>query len=662
MPSLGELTAHLEADTSGLKKGTREANSALGTVSKRMKGLAKDAAKLGSAAAAAGTAMFTGLVKQGLAAVDSQAKLARTLGGTIDGVRGLQIVAADNGVEGFTESLERMNRRLGDAEDASGPAAKAINALGLNAEKLGQMNVDERVAEIADAVERSGMSSQESARQLQRLGFRQGEANALFRAGGDAIRDAASEVQAYGLSLSEVDAAKVEQANDAMSRNGRLIEGIRQQLAVQLAPVLKGIAELWNDNARAAGGFRGEIETVVESGVKGFAKFMDVVQSVENALNVLDQGAKVLGTAMRAELGSIAQAVVEGPFKALNQLIELANKVPKVNIGQVEMPQLGTDLGKEVQRAVEENQKHYEKMRAAMSEPLPSKAILEWYDNAKQKSREAAQAAIDARGTQISSIASLEKEGASKEQKRKEKEAQQEKKRLQQRLERLRKNLQSEREAEIETHQNRLDWLEEARENELVGIQDYNKLKEKVERDHQHKMSQIERDGLSEREKFERASMSSRVSTMANDLSQMTSDVSRENKAMFNINKAAAIATATMEGIKGAEKTWNAYPYPWNIPMTAAHVAGTASRLSQLKSSSFSGGSSGGSTAAPSQDSGQGSATTTPAAGGSGGGSTGGTSVDINLVGGDEMMRKNARTMIEVLNDAIGDGAQLRSN
>lgn len=97
------------------------------------------------------------------------------------------------------------------------------------------------------------------------------------------------------------------------------------------------------------------------------------------------------------------------------------------------------------------------------------------------------------------------------------------------------------------------------------------------------------RQGELERAAFEKASWEQKAQTTFSSLVAMTNAVANSNKTMFAINKAFRIGEAVMEGYAGAIKTWNAWPYPWNIPMTAAHVAMSGMYISQLASSNYGG-------------------------------------------------------------------------
>ena len=146
--TVGGIRVRIIGDDSDLQKKLADSSKAV----------AKYAAAAGVAAAAAATA----LTVQGLKAVDAQAKLARSLNTTIDSLRAMQMAASEAGLDGMEGSLARLNRRLGAAEMGMGDAAVSVKALGLNLQELSAMEVDQRVAAIADAIRDSGMSMQQA--------------------------------------------------------------------------------------------------------------------------------------------------------------------------------------------------------------------------------------------------------------------------------------------------------------------------------------------------------------------------------------------------------------------------------------------------------------------------------------------------------------------
>ena len=118
---------------------------------------------------------------------------------------------------------------------------------------------------------------------------------------------------------------------------------------------------------------------------------------------------------------------------------------------------------------------------------------------------------------------------------------------------------------------------------------------EKITRNHQQRLTDIEREAIEQRAEFERMSTVQRVDFALGEAVRMTQGVATSSKTMFRINKAAAIAQATIAMFQGIEKTRGAYPYPWNIPMVALHIASSLANIAKLKAAQF-----GTSTSAPS--------------------------------------------------------------
>src|SRR5690606_11243782 len=279
---IGSLLVEIGSDVTGLLDGSRKANKALGDIGTNAAKLGVEMAKVGAAVAAAGAAMGAALVKSGLDAIDSQAKLARSLGTTIDSLRGLQIASSDAGI-GSNElqaALKQLNARLGEAQRGTGEAYKSFQRLGLSARDLAAMDADQRMAAIADRMREMGLSTTQAADELRKMGIESEKFVGLMLAGGDAIRSGRKEVEEYGLSLSAVDAAKVEQANDAMARIGRTFEAIRNKVTVALAPLLKELADRFNAISKENQGFGQHATRAVEIAIKGFAKLADAVHLV----------------------------------------------------------------------------------------------------------------------------------------------------------------------------------------------------------------------------------------------------------------------------------------------------------------------------------------------------------------------------------------------
>ena len=325
--NIGNLRVSIGADTKDLARG-------IGRAKALMKGLSRAAKVSGVAAGAAFAAASVGMVamtKGGLKAVDAQAKMARSVDGTIDGLRALQIAGSDAGVEVgiMNKSIQQMGKYLAEAaRDGTGPAADALEHLGMNARDLMEMDVDARMGAIADRINEMGMSAQDAAGIMRDFGVRSNEVSLALLQGSGAIRAARGEVEKYGLSMSGPMAAGVEAANDAMSRIGFVFEGMRNQLAVGLAPVLQGLAVNFQEASVAGGPLQSAVSMLVaafsdlatvildpafiEAATMFGVTIANAVSGLARVMVTLAQNAEIAGTAMIA-LGG-AMAFFSGPI------------------------------------------------------------------------------------------------------------------------------------------------------------------------------------------------------------------------------------------------------------------------------------------------------------------------------------------------------------
>lgn len=225
-------------------------------------------AKIGRVSAVAVTALTGAMavgVKKQLGFIDTQAKNARAIGGSIDALRALQIAASDAGFDGIDQAMMKLNKRIGEAVDGTGKGVKAFDKLGLAAGDLAKMDADERLATIADRVKELGLNTAETTKLANRLGIENARVVNYLMQGGDAIRKAAYEVKDFGLSLSEVDAAKIEAANDAMSRIGFASEAFLNRVTVTFAPALEAIAVGFTNSMREGGMLRVILDAIANN-------------------------------------------------------------------------------------------------------------------------------------------------------------------------------------------------------------------------------------------------------------------------------------------------------------------------------------------------------------------------------------------------------------
>ena len=238
-----ELEGVGEAGARGFGRLSREmeaANTRLAAFSRRVRVAA-------AAAVAAATAAGVAMIRSGLQTVDAQAKLAQSLGTTVASIQTLERAGELAGVSmsGIEQATKDLTRRLSQAATGTGPAADALDRLGLSATDLIALPLDQRVGAINAAIE-SFVPAAERAAVAGQLFGEEGSI-AMSRIDTATLRQATEDVLAFGVVVSEQDADQIERTNDAISRLGLIWRGLSNQLAVAAAPALEAVA-----NAMAA--------------------------------------------------------------------------------------------------------------------------------------------------------------------------------------------------------------------------------------------------------------------------------------------------------------------------------------------------------------------------------------------------------------------------
>jgi hypothetical protein len=661
MPSLGELTVALGMINAPLRQGAKEVKGDLLSIEVSMRSVINQAGKLGLAVGAAGVAIVTGLVKSGLQAIDVQAKTARSINATVNGLRTLQLVTEDYGIENseLTGTLEKLNQQLGKAQREGGPAADMLKALGLNAADLARMDADDRIAAIADRVRDLGLSADQTADLLKEMGIRSSAMVDMLRHGGEEIRSAKQDLKDFGLELSQVDARKVEAAGDAIARIGRLWEAVRNAFTVALAPVLTELADRFTGAAKASGGFGQIAQKVVEATIRGFGKVLDVV----HGLRVAFKAGEVVLRGFGAVVATVVDLGVQN-FKdfaefihnTINLIIAGLNKIPGVDIDPVVMSEGFLEFADSVGLAAEDARNAVgtavEELHALAMQELPSEKFEKFLTAVRDRANEAAtemenvQASLGGgnEGFGVDTTEQDEKDAEKLEKLREQ---------IATRLEIIAEGLASEEELRNAQFAKDMETLIAAEEQKLITEEEFMIARQMLEEQHMDKLKSIREKGMNDMQKFMGMSFTNQAKTVAAGLAQMTASLESGSKTMFNINKVAGIANATIamfQGIaEGVKLGW-----PLAIPAVAFAAAQGAAAIAGIKSQSFGGG--GG--ASPTVAAG-GALPTTPTGGGGGSGGGGGNDQVVRIQGLDPSQMFSGRQVAELLNSAVKDGAKL---
>ena len=234
-----ELEGVGEAGARGFGRLSREMEAA----NARLAGFSRRVRVAAAAAVAAATAAGVAMVRSGLQTIDAQAKLAQSLGTTVASIQTLERAGELAGVSmsGIEQATKDLTRRLSQAAAGGGPAAQALERLGLSASDLLALPLDERVGAINAAIEKFVPVAERAAVAGQLFG--EEGSIAMSRIDTATLRQATEDVRAFGVVVSEQDADQIERTNDAISRLGLIWRGLSNQLAVAAAPALEAVAD-----------------------------------------------------------------------------------------------------------------------------------------------------------------------------------------------------------------------------------------------------------------------------------------------------------------------------------------------------------------------------------------------------------------------------------
>ena len=229
---------------------------------------------------------------------------------------------------------------------------------------------------------------------------------------------------------------------------------------------------------------------------------------------------------------------------------------------------------------------------------------------------------------------------------------------LEEELQLLQDSFLTREELEIEDSQKRLDRLKEFLSSEHTLTSDQRKLLEDLESGHATKIQNIKDKKQTQSDK----DAAKEHATNAKEFRSILSQAASQNKILFNINKAAALAEAVLGAATSVQK---AYDFGVKIsggnPVVGAVTAGiaaaaTAANIAAIASSSFGGGGGGGASAPsvgslPEIDG--------ASAGGSSLATTPTQTVNINV---DENALVTPAALIALINQGVEDGEQITIN
>ena len=398
MTDIAKLTVALYANSaqfvSELQKSQKKADS----WGKHVSGAFSVAAKATATGATAAAGAIALIYAQQAALIDQAAKLSDSLGMSTESYTRLRYAANLSGAaDAFDGAMEAMVVKMGEATMGSGEAKEALDILGLSAQKMGNMTPEQQLLTLSDALKQVENQSQRTFLTDQIFGGP--EMMVMLNQGAEGINAMTAEADALGITLSRIEANKIEMANDAMYKVGQTTNALNQSLSTQLAPFVAELANQFVEYSKQFGGMNNMIAEGIHSTVTGVGYLADAfhgVQLIMKGIGVawygvvygMQEGVQGLVNILHEMGNEILKAVTWPILKALDAMAGMSDKAAAMAADiratlNAEPIQLfdGVDINN---AKMDLNQAMWE-LKTLASEPLPSEGIEAWYQNTKTK-------------------------------------------------------------------------------------------------------------------------------------------------------------------------------------------------------------------------------------------------------------------------------------
>jgi hypothetical protein len=224
---------------------------------------------------------FKQIVDAQIAAIDSTQKLASAANVGVKDLTALRFAAEQNGVTAgeLDATLLRVSRRVGLYGKGAGAAASGLKQLGFSQKELLGLSSDQQFKKIIEKIRQLPTASLRSAAAFEILGDSGQKFAQMIEGGSAGIDELTAEAERLGITFSQVDANQVAMASDALNRVSKISDGLKQQLTIQLAPIITAVANKFSNMAQSGFSAGKFITKGIEIMVKGIGMGADILHT-----------------------------------------------------------------------------------------------------------------------------------------------------------------------------------------------------------------------------------------------------------------------------------------------------------------------------------------------------------------------------------------------
>lgn len=305
----------------GVEQGAEHTEAAVEATSKSLGKLSDKAAEAAGRGLKIMAAGLAGLAVGALALVQRTAEagaaiddMAKRTGASARELQRLQFSAEQSGtsMEAVESAIRKLSNAIVDAKNASSPAAKAFRQLGIDASKLAQLGVEDRLGVVADALSKVEDDTLRTALAMDVLGKGGTELSGLFEGGAAGLKAMGDEAQRLGVILSDEAIANSAKLDDTLAALKAQIGGVVGSIGAELMPVVQGFAE---EIMAWVAANRELIATKVQEFIRDIVPIVELL--ARRVLSLIGTVASLIDTFGGAENAAIALSVAMAAAKLL---------------------------------------------------------------------------------------------------------------------------------------------------------------------------------------------------------------------------------------------------------------------------------------------------------------------------------------------------------
>jgi len=621
--TLGRLDVIIGANIEGLTKGLNSASKGLQSFSTSAIDITKGLSKITIAAGAAGAAI-TAMVATSATAARELKTLSQLSGVTVEAFQRQAFAAKTVGFEQekLADIYKDARERVGDfLATGGGPLLdffeQVAPKIGVTANEFRNLSGPEVLLKLQQSMEKANLSYEKQIFYMEAMASDASRLIPLLKDNAAEFQNFGAEAEKTGAILDAIEVEKLRIAGDQLQMVGKVISGVKDQIALQFAPLITAMGEAFISSGINARSFGNAVATAID--IAGAA--IEVVRKAAIGLEALF---------IELTIG-VSDFVINSSNK-LNSFAEASAKFwSRILPGEREPRTIFKVIAEDAQFMKEGAQ---DALMDLVKDLENYETVSEKIEEIRRRNQDMAEAAAIAFPA-VPNVGDGGDDGDPLAKKRAEQ--------YEIQLEQLREFLRTEEESINASYERRLEQLALFHESGVLGEQEYGELKEKLAKDTAKRLEQLEQ-----------RSHKARLQGAANFAGNLSTLLQAGSEEQFGIAKVAAVASALLnqrEAILGAYK-WGAKigGPPMGAAAAGVAAAATAVQVGAIKSASLGGGVS-------SVGAGVGSATQVTEAP-----STNFLDIGISGIGAGQLFSgEQVRELISAINDEIADGAVIRS-